>query len=80
VSKTSQLGLPARYRRLTLARLDAMIVNAEEDQAERRQTVKRLAAAKKATAFAKARLHEAGYRLTLLRGSRRWIDAGQPPD
>ena len=75
----SQLGLPTGYRRRTLAKLDALIAKAEEDQAERLRTVERLAAAKKGTGFAKAGLRQAEYRLALLRGSRRWIAAGQPP-
>ena len=75
----SKLGLPTGYRRRTLAKLDALIAKAEEDQAERLRTVERLAAAKKGTGFAKAGLRQAEYRLALLRGSRRWMAAGQPP-
>src|SRR3954451_24530550 len=47
VPHKSQLGLPTGYRRRTLAKLDALIAKAEEDQAERLRTVERLAAAKK---------------------------------
>jgi hypothetical protein len=80
VPQKSQLGLPASYRRRALARFDALIAKAEQDRAERLRAVERLAAAKKGTGLAKAGLHQAEYRLALLRGSRRWIAAGhQPP-
>jgi hypothetical protein len=79
VPQQSQLGLPPGYRRRALVRLDAFIANAEEDRAERLRVVERLAAAKKGSALAKAGLRQAEYRLALLRGSRRWMAAGQPP-
>ena len=77
--QTSRLGLPPGYRRRALVRLDALIAKAEEDRTERLRAVERLAAAKKGTGPAKAGLRRAEYRLALLRGSRRWMAAGQPP-
>ena len=60
------------------------IINSWTRPAARRRAVstawvERLAAAKKGTGFARAGLRQAEYRLALLRGSRRWIAAGQPP-
>jgi hypothetical protein len=68
-----KLGLPLRYRRQSLARLDALIAAAERDRGERQ------AAAERGTRGAKARVRAAEYRLTLLRNSRRWLAAGAPP-
>jgi hypothetical protein len=68
-----KLGLPLRYRRQALARLDTLIAAAERDRGERQ------AAAERGTRGAKARVRAAEYRLTLLQGSRRWLAAGAPP-
>ena len=77
--RTSPLGLPPRYRRHALAKLDAVIEGAERERAERLRAVERLAAAEKGTARAKARLRTAEYRLALLRGSRRVLLPDEPP-
>jgi hypothetical protein len=74
-----QLGLPPRYRRHALARLETVIARAERERAEQLQALERLAAAGKNTARARARLRVADYRLTLLRRSRRWLLARGPP-
>jgi hypothetical protein len=77
--RKSQLGLPPRYRRHALARLDVVIAGAEREKTEQLQTVERLATAKKSTARAKAKLRVAEDRLDLLQSSRQWLLAHEPP-
>lgn len=77
--RASALGLPPRYRRHALSRLDALIARAEGELAERLRAVRRLATAGKGTARPKTRLRAVEYRLALLRGSRRWLLAREPP-
>ena len=71
--RAPELGLPLRYRRQALARLDALIAATERECGERQ------AAAERGARGAKARVRAAEYRLTLLQGSRRWLAAGAPP-
>ena len=77
--RPSALGLPPRYRRHALSRLDALIARTEGERAERLRAVEHLTATGKGATRARARLRTTEYRLALLRGSRQWLLAREPP-
>ena len=78
-TRPSQLGLPFRYRRHALGKLETVLAITEKERNERLEAVERLAVAKKSTAQEEARLRMVEYRLALLHGSRRWFALGSPP-
>jgi hypothetical protein len=78
-TRPSQLGLPSRYRRHALGKLETVLAITEKERNERLEAVERLAVAKKSTAQEEARRRMVEYRLALLQGSRHWLASGTPP-